>query len=85
LPRLAVTVLLGAVAAGLAIWWLGRAYDVDASRLLGFLASSALFVVAFIGLAAVAALALGWLRGRRYRSSSGTGARSVKKRPKRGL
>ncbi len=85
MPRLAVTVLLGAAAAGLAIWWLGRAYDVDASRLLGFVLASVLFVVGFIALAALAALALGWLRGRRYGRPPSAGVKSVKNRSKRGL
>ncbi len=43
--------MLGAVAAALGIWWLGRAYDVDGSRLLGFLAASLLFVTVLILLA----------------------------------
>ena len=63
--RLARTVLLGAVAAALGIWWLARAYGIENSQLLGFLLASALFVVGCVVLAAIAALALGWLRRRR--------------------
>lgn len=63
--RLARTVLLGAVAAALGIWWLARAYEIENSQLLGFLLASALFVVGCIALAAIAGVALGWLRRRR--------------------
>ena len=63
--RLARTVLLGAVAAALGIWWLARSYGIENSQLLGFLLASALFVVGCVVLAAIAALALGWLRRRR--------------------
>lgn len=64
MPRLARTVLLGSVAAGLGIWWLGEAYDIENSRLVGFLVASALLVVGCIALAAVAGVLLGWLRRR---------------------
>lgn len=63
--RLARTVLLGAVAAALGIWWLARAYEIENSRLLGFLLASALFVAGCIALAAIAGMVLGWLRRRR--------------------
>lgn len=62
--RLVRTVLLGTIAAALGIWWLGRAYEVETSRLLGFLLASILFVVGCITLAAVAGVALSWLRRR---------------------
>lgn len=62
--RLARTVFLGAVAAALGIWWLGRAYDIENARLLGFLLASGLFVAGCIALAAVTGMALGWLRRR---------------------
>ena len=42
--------MLGAVAAALGIWWLGRAYEVESSRLLGFLAASLVFVAVLIAL-----------------------------------
>ena len=66
MSRLARTVLLGSAAAALGIWWLGDAYDIENSRLLGFLAASALLVVGCIALAAVAGVVLGWLRRRKW-------------------
>lgn len=64
MSRLGRTVLLGAVATALGIWWLGRAYDIENARLLGFLLASGLFVAGCIALAAVTGAALGWLRRR---------------------
>lgn len=64
MSRLARTVILGSVAAALGIWWLGDAYGVEDSRLLGYLVASALLVVGCIGLAAMAGVLLGWLRRR---------------------
>lgn len=74
MSRLARTVLLGSVAAGLGIWWLGDAYDIENSRLVGYLVASALLVVGCIGLAAVTGVLLGWLRRRR----GGAGAFAVR-------
>lgn len=93
--RLTRTVLLGALAAVLGIWWLGRAYEVDSATLLGFLFFSALFVAGSIVLALAGAGALRALRGRRPRIALGGKARaagdcrdvqgrSAKKRLKRG-
>lgn len=64
MSRLARTVLLGSVAAGLGIWWLADAYDIENSRLVGYLVASALLVIGCIGLAAVAGVLFGWLRRR---------------------
>lgn len=63
--RLARTIVLGTLAAGAGIWWLGRAYDVDSSRLLGYLLASILFVVVLIALAVAGGFALRLLRRRR--------------------
>ena len=65
MTRLTRTVLLGAVAAVAGIWWLGRAYDVEDSRLLGYLLASLLFVAAAIVLAVVGAVVVRVLRRRR--------------------
>lgn len=70
MARLARTILLGTIAAGAGIWWLGRAYDVESSQLVGFLISSAMLVAATIVAAIVGGAALFWLRRRRYRRSS---------------
>ena len=70
MARLARTILLGTIAAGAGIWWLGRAYDVESSALLGFLASSALLVAATIIAAIGGGAALFWVRRRRYRRTS---------------
>ena len=63
--RLARTIVLGAVAAALGIWFLGQAWGVENARLLGFLATSAWLVVGCIVLASAAGGALAWLRARR--------------------
>ena len=70
MARLARTILLGTIAAGAGIWWLGRAYDVESSQLVGFLMSSAMLVAATIVAAIGGGALLFWLRRRRYRSSS---------------
>ncbi len=57
---LARTVILGCIAAALGIWWLGRAYDLDDERLLGYLMSSIVFV-AVVGLLGIAGAAVLWL------------------------
>ena len=57
--------MLGAVAAALGIWWLGRAYDVESSRLLSFLAASLVFVAVLIALGLGGAALLRMLRRRR--------------------
>ena len=62
--RIGRTIVLGAVAAALGIWWLGRAYEVDGSRLLGFLASSLVFVAVLIVLALGGAILMRALRRR---------------------
>ena len=61
---LARTVLLGCIAAGLGIWWLGRAYEVDNEQMLGYLMSSVAFVAltAILGVLGAAVL---WLVRRR--------------------
>jgi len=60
------TVVLGCIAAGAGIWWLGRAYDVEDSQLLGYLVASAAFVgvVAVLGIAGAALL---WFVRRHWR------------------
>ena len=63
--RLARTIVLGAVAAALGIWFIGRAWDVENSRLLGFLVTSAWLVAGCIALAGAAGGGLAWLRARR--------------------
>lgn len=63
--RIGRTVVLGAVAAALGIWWLGRAYEVESSRLLGFLAASLVFIAVLIALGLGGAALLRMLRRRR--------------------
>lgn len=58
------TVVLGCIAAAAGIWWLGRAYEVDNERLLGYLLSSVAFV-AVMALLGVAGAAVVWLVRRR--------------------
>ncbi|MCY4011398.1 MAG: hypothetical protein OXG82_01650 [Gammaproteobacteria bacterium] len=70
MARLARTIILGTIAAGAGIWWLGRAYDVESSALLGFLVSSAMLVAATIVAAIAGGATLFWLRRRRYRRTS---------------
>ena len=67
MSRLARTILLGTIAAGAGIWWLGRAYDVESARLVGFLISSTVLVAVTIIAAVAGGIALSWLRRRRYR------------------
>ena len=67
--RLARTILLGTVAAGAAIWWLARAYDVESTTLAGFLVSSGALVGLSIAAAVVGGIALGWWRNRRRNTS----------------
>ena len=62
--RIGRTIVLGTVAAALGIWWLGRAYEVESSRLLGFLAASLVFVLVLIGLGVGGAALLRMLRRR---------------------
>ena len=64
--RIGRTVILGTAAAALGIWWLGRAYNIDSSRLLGFLAASLLFVVTLIVLAVGGAVLMRALRRSRF-------------------
>ena len=71
--RLGRTIVLGAVAAGLGIWWLGRAYDVETPQLLRFLLGSALFVLVAAVLALAAAPILRALRRRRPAATVGLG------------
>ena len=61
---LARTVLLGCLAAGAGIWWLGRAYEVEDSMLVGHLLASVAFV-AGLAVLGVAGAALLWLLRRR--------------------
>lgn len=58
------TVVLGAIAAALGIWWLGRAYDVDPPQMLRFLVYSVVFVAGLVALALAGALVLRALRRR---------------------
>ena len=58
------TVVLGCIAAAAGIWWLGRAYEVENERLLGYLLSSVAFV-AVMALLGVAGAAVVWLVRRR--------------------
>ena len=60
--RLARTVLLGAVAVGLAIHWLADAYGVDGGSLLSALWMSIGFVALLAGLAVVGGLLLGLVK-----------------------
>ena len=66
--RIGRTIVLGTVAAALGIWWLGRAYEVESSRLLGFLAASLVFVAVLIALGLGGAALLRMLRRRPARS-----------------
>ena len=75
--RIGRTIVLGTLAAALGIWWLGRAYGIESSRLLGFLMTSLLFVAALI-VSAVGGAAL--IRALRRRRSIGLLSRS--NRPK---
>ena len=72
MPRLVRSVLLGAVAAALGIWWLGRAYGIEAAELLGFVFGSIAFVAVSIALAGAVAAAAFWLR-RRIRRARNAG------------
>ncbi len=62
---LARTVLLGCLAAGAGIWWLGRAYEVEDSMLLGHLLASIAFVAGLAVLGIAGAAGVGYLRRRR--------------------
>ena len=62
---LARTVVLGCIAAGAAIWWLGRAYDIENDHLLGHLLASIAFVAAIAALGTVGAALLWFIRRRR--------------------
>ena len=78
-------VLPAALGAFLAIAWLARALGLNVGELLGFLNASALFLLGFIALAALAGGALSALR-RRVASARGAPPQGklVKKRRKRG-
>ena len=52
--RLTRTIVLGAIAAGFAIYWLGRSFAVDWAELESYFVTSVLFVGVFIGAAAIA-------------------------------
>ena len=52
--RLTRTIVLGAVAAGFAIYWLARSFAVDWAELESYFIASVLFVGVFIGAAAMA-------------------------------
>ena len=66
---LARTVVLGCIAATVGIWWLGRAYEVENARLVGYLLSSVAFI-AFMALLGLAGAGVFWL-WRRWRRASG--------------
>ena len=70
MARLVRTILLGTLAAGAGIWWLGRAYEIESSALAGFLLSSALLVGGTIVAAVAGAVVLGWLHRWHYRRDS---------------
>ena len=63
--RIGRTIVLGAVAAALGIWWLARAYEVESSRLIAFLAASLVFVAVLIALGLGGAALLRMLKPRR--------------------
>lgn len=67
MSRLVRTIILGTLAAGAGIWWLGRAYEVESTRLVGFLISSTVLVAVTIIAAILGGMALAWLRRRRSR------------------
>ena len=74
--RLGRTIVLGAIAAALGLWWLGRAYDVEPSQMLRFLVLSVVFVAGSMTLALVGALALRTLRRRSRFLGQGRPSRS---------
>ena len=65
MARQARTIVLGAIAATLGIWWLGRVYEVESAALLRYLAASLVFVAVLILLAVGGAWLLRKLRRRR--------------------
>ena len=65
MARQARTIVLGAIAATLGIWWLGRAYEVESAALLRYLVASLVFVAVLILLAVGGAWLLRKLRRRR--------------------
>lgn len=64
--RLVRTILLGTLAVAFALIWLARELDLDRDELLGYLATSALFVAIPIGFGIVGAAVL-WLLKRARR------------------
>ena len=70
MARQARTIAIGAVAATVGIWWLGRAYDIDNAQLLRFLVASASFVAGLI----VLAIGGAWLLRRMRRRPIGMAA-----------
>lgn len=63
--RLTRTVLLGSVAAAVALYWLARSYGADADELLGYVGISLLFVGCFAVFGVLAGVVLRLLRRRR--------------------
>lgn len=68
---LARTVVLGCIAVALGIWWLGRAYEVEDAKMLGYLLSSVAFVAftAILGVAGAAVLRAYYRRRRTNEST----------------
>ena len=56
------TIILGTVLAALGIYWLAHEFDIDTELLLSYLLGSAIFVFGCVGLAAVTAVLIRWLR-----------------------
>ena len=69
--RLGRTIVLGAIAAALGIWWLGRAYDVETPQLLRFLLGSVVFVLVAAVLALAGAAVFRAVRRRRPAATLG--------------
>lgn len=65
MARQARTIVLGAIAATVGIWWLGQAYEVESATLLRYLLASFVFVAVLILLAIGGAWLLRQLRRRR--------------------
>lgn len=60
--RVTRTILLGAAALALGMWWLARELELNAGELLGYLRTSLLFVGVFALLGIAAAVLVGVIR-----------------------
>lgn len=76
MARQARTIVLGAIAATLGIWWLGQAYEVESATLLRYLLASLVFVAVLILLAIGGAWLLRLLRRRRPVAMASRGRRT---------